>query len=90
MGVIFSRHFLGGNTVDAVVKHLLHLVNVGGEACAALGSDFDGFIVPVKGLRDISGLPALREALGRAGLSPRVIDGIMGENALNLFEAALG
>lgn len=90
MGVIFARQFLGGNNIDAVVKHILHLVNVGGEACAALGSDFDGFIIPVKGLRDISGLPALREALERKGLAPRVVDGIMGENALKLFETSLG
>ena len=74
IGVIFARHFVGGNDIEAVVRHIVHLVNVGGAACAALGSDFDGFIVPVRGLRDITGLPALREALRRAGLSAEVVD----------------
>jgi membrane dipeptidase len=85
VGIMFSRHFLGGSDIDAVVKHIEHVVNVGGEACAALGSDFDGFIVPVRGLRDITGLPALAEALRSAGLSARVVDGIMGNNALSVF-----
>ena len=90
MGVIFSRGFLGGSDVDAVIKHIRHIVDVGGEAAAALGSDFDGFVVPVRGLRDITGLPALREALSRAGLPARVVDGVMGDNALRMLEAARG
>jgi membrane dipeptidase len=89
IGVIFSRHFLGGNGIDAVVAHLEHLVRVGGAACAALGSDFDGFVVPVRGLRDIRGLPALREALRRRGLPAATVDGIMGDNAARFLAEAL-
>ena len=90
VGVIFSRHFLGGPDMQAVVRHLLHLVRVGGPDCAALGSDFDGFIVPVRGLRDIRGLHALGEALRRAGLSAREVDGIMGQNALRFLTESCG
>ncbi|MBI3180305.1 MAG: membrane dipeptidase [Deltaproteobacteria bacterium] len=89
-GVIFARGFLGGKDLSAVVRHVQHLIKVGGESIAALGSDFDGFVVPVRGLRDVTGLPALREALARAALSPRVIDGVMGDNALRFLEHALG
>ncbi len=90
IGVIFARHFVGGNDIEAVVRHIVHLVNVGGAECAALGSDFDGFIVPVRGLRDITGLPALREALRRAGLSAEVVDQIMGQNAMRFLGSSLG
>lgn len=90
VGIIFARQFVGGDDIEAVVRHIKHTVNVGGEAVAALGSDYDGFVVPVKGLRDISGLPALAEALLRSGLSQRVVDGVMGNNASALFERALG
>lgn len=90
IGVIFSRGFLGGSGIDAVVRHIRHIVDVGGEAVAALGSDFDGFVVPVRGLRDVTGLPALREALSRDGLPARVVDGVMGENALQMLETARG
>lgn len=89
VGVIFSRHFLGGTDLSAVVRHIDHLVNVGGEACAALGSDFDGFIVPVKGLRDVHGYTALREALGRAGFGAGLVDRIMGGNARAFLDRAL-
>lgn len=85
VGIIFSRHFLGGNTIEAVVRHIRHLIDVGGEECAALGSDFDGFIVPVRGLRDVTGLVALRDALQRAGFSSTAVDRIMGRNALALL-----
>lgn len=89
IGIIFARNFLGGSDLDAVVAHVRHLVRVGGEQVAALGSDFDGFIVPVRGLRDITGLPALAEALRRSGLSTRAVDGIMGDNAARFFRTYL-
>ncbi len=88
-GIIFARNFLGGAGVDAVVKHILHTIKIAGEAAPALGSDYDGFIVPVKGLRDITGLDALEAALKKAGLTQRVVDGVMGENALALMARAL-
>lgn len=90
VGTIFSRHFLGGNDMEAVVRHIAHVVRVGGAGCAALGSDFDGFVVPVRGLRDIRGLRALGAALGRAGLGARVVDGIMGQNALRFLAESRG
>lgn len=90
IGVIFARNFVGGDSIDAVVRHLRHLIDVGGDAVASLGSDFDGMIVPVKGLRDVTGLVALREALRRAGLAARTVDGIMGDNALRFLTDALG
>ena len=90
VGIIFSRHFLGGSDMQAVVRHIIHVVRVGGPSCAALGSDFDGFIVPVRGLRDIRGLHALGEALRRAGLSAHAVDCVMGQNALRFLTESRG
>ena len=45
VGCVFYSHFLNGtNTtdIDSILRHLEHLINVGGEDVAALGSDFDG------------------------------------------------
>ena len=86
VGVIFAINFVGfRGGVDAVVNHLIHCVNVGGEDCPALGSDFDGMIVPVRGLGDVSALPRLTDALLRRGLSPRVVKKILGENVLRVL-----
>jgi membrane dipeptidase len=85
VGIIFARQFLGGNDMSAVVQHIEHVLSVAGEESPALGSDFDGFIVPVRGLRDVTGLPALRESLLRRGHSQALVDRIMGGNAARVL-----
>lgn len=45
VGCVFYSHFLNGTDttdIDSVLRHLEHLIKVGGEDVAALGSDFDG------------------------------------------------
>jgi membrane dipeptidase len=87
VGIIFARKFLGGATIEAVVDHLLHVVDVAGEDVAALGSDFDGFVVPPEGLEDVAGMPNLTVALSRRGVPPRVLEKILGGNVLRVLDA---
>ena len=87
VGIIFARRFLGGASIDAVVDHLLHIVNVAGEDVPALGSDFDGFVVPPTGLEDVAALPNLTVALSRRGVSPRVLRKILGDNPMRVLGA---
>jgi membrane dipeptidase len=87
IGVIFARQYLGGASLDAVVAHTKHMIDVAGEDAPALGSDFDGFVVPPEGLEDIASLPNLTVALSQAGLPPRVIEKILGANALRVLDA---
>ena len=70
VGIIFARRFLGGADLEAVVDHLLHIVDVAGPDVPALGSDFDGFVVPPVGLEDVGCLPNLTAALSRRGVAP--------------------
>ncbi|MEZ4359012.1 MAG: dipeptidase [Kofleriaceae bacterium] len=86
IGVIFSKRYLGGSSIEAVVDHLLHVLDVGGEDVAALGSDFDGFVVPPAGLEDVSCMPNLTVALSRRGVAPRLLEKILGGNALRLLD----
>jgi membrane dipeptidase len=46
MGINFCKKFLGGDDFSAVLAHLKHAINVGGEDVVAIGSDFDGAVVP--------------------------------------------
>jgi membrane dipeptidase len=73
--------------VEAVVRHIEHTVRVGGEDCAALGSDFDGTIIPVRGLSDAADLPNLTAALLRHGMRPEVVQKVMGGNVMRVLEA---
>lgn len=56
VGIMFEPNFLRArgmpNDGRMVLAHLEHVIRVGGEDAAALGSDYDGFIVPPPELRD--------------------------------------
>jgi membrane dipeptidase len=87
VGIIFARRYLGGASIDAVVDHLLHVIDVAGDDVPALGSDFDGFVVPPVGLEDVAALPNLTVALSRRGVPPRVLEKILGGNVLRVLDA---
>ena len=86
VGIIFSRKYLGSASIDAVVDHLLHVIDVAGDDVPALGSDFDGFVVPPEGLEDVAAMPNLTVALSRRGVPPRVLEKILGGNVLRVLD----
>jgi len=87
VGVIFSRKYLGSASIESVVDHILHVIDVAGEDVPALGSDFDGFVVPPVGLEDVAAMPNLTVALSRRGVSTRVLEKILGANVLRVLDA---
>ena len=87
VGVIFCPKFLGAVGIDAVVVHFKHILDVVGEDVPALGSDWDGFIVPTYELKDPLGLPLLTDALLAAGISERVIGKILRENVMRVLSS---
>ena len=87
VGVVFhgeylSGHLLSGGPLSAIVDHLAHIVSVGGEDAAALGSDWDGAIIPPKALRSCAYLPRLVQAMLERGFKHTTIQKILGENFL--------
>jgi membrane dipeptidase len=86
-GIIFAPRYLGGRTVEAVVDHIVHVIDVAGEDVPALGSDFDGFVIPPSGLEDASMLPQLTAALSARGLSRQALEKVLGGNALRVLDA---
>jgi membrane dipeptidase len=85
VGIIFAPRYLGGASIDDVVRHVRHVVDVAGEDTPALGSDWDGMIVPTRDLRDPSHLPLLTDALLANGLDERVVAKILRGNALRVL-----
>jgi membrane dipeptidase len=86
VGVVFYPRYLGGPGLDPVVRHLLHILDVVGEDTPALGSDWDGLIVPTRELSDPGGLPLLTDALLAAKVPARVIEKILRRNVLRLLD----
>lgn len=90
VGVIVSGGFLaprGARTVAAVVAHMTYVRDTVGPRHVALGSDFDGFIRPVRGLEDVSKVGAVTESLLATGWSDDDIRAALGENVLRVLAA---
>src|SRR5438132_1148875 len=85
IGVIYEQSFLApsfGCTAAAVVDHLAHIIQVAGEDAPALGSDWDGLIVPPRDLRTCLELPRLVQIMLERAFSPTAIQKVLGGNFL--------
>lgn len=75
-------------SMESFIRHVKHIIRVGGEGVLALGSDFDGIDTnPV--LRHMGELSGLFDAMQQSGIAPSVIDKIKGENALCMMKEVL-
>lgn len=90
VGVIYARNFMGrrdGPTdVHMVAEHLEHIVRVAGEEVPAIGSDYDGAVVPPEGARDGMGHVRLVHALIERGWEELAIRRVLGQNFLNSWK----
>lgn len=71
--------------LETMVRHLDHLLARLGEDGVALGSDFDGCLVP-RAIGDVAGLPHLIEAMRAAGYGEALIEKIAWRNWLSVLE----
>ena len=90
-GLNFCPEFLrddGLVSVDDQVKHILYMINKGGEDVVALGSDFDGITNPYMDnwTNTVNDMPLLFDALKKAGLKERQMDKLMFGNAMRLIK----
>jgi membrane dipeptidase len=89
IGVNLHRPFLGGTgDLARAADHATHLKRIGGPGVVALGTDFDGLIVPPRDLRDAGGLGALWPLLAARGWTASEVEGLRGANFLRAWEAA--
>lgn len=74
---------------DPVLRHLDHLIGVLGEDHVGFGSDFDGATVP-QGIGDVTGLPALQEALRAQGYGAALMRKLCHENWISVLRRTWG
>jgi membrane dipeptidase len=89
VGIIFAPVYLGGDSVDDVVRHIEHAVDVMGEGGVGLGSDYDGMVPLPKGMKDVTDLHLLTEALLRRHPESWV-ERVVGGNFRRFFQETLG
>jgi membrane dipeptidase len=89
VGIIFATVYLGGRELADVVRHVEHALDVAGEDAVAFGSDFDGMVPLPRGLRSVTDLPRLVDALGRRRPG-RVVEKVAFGNWRRFFAETLG
>jgi membrane dipeptidase len=89
VGIIFATIYLGGRRLEDVVRHVEHALDVAGEDAVAFGSDFDGLVPLPRGMRDVTDLPRLVEALSRR-LPASVVEKVAFSNWRRFLAEALG
>ncbi|MBI4818130.1 MAG: membrane dipeptidase [Deltaproteobacteria bacterium] len=91
VGIIFSIHFLsrrgGPRDGEMIVEHIAHVIDTVGEDFVAIGSDYDGMIVPPRDLRSIHLMPRLVDHMLRRGFTPERVGKVLGGNFLRAFRA---
>ncbi len=95
VGVTFVPAFLvdggKGASLDNLLDHVDHIVQVAGVDHVGLGSDFDGFGPPPPvGLEDASHIPAITQGLVRRGYTEQDVRKILGGNFLRVFRQVVG
>ena len=89
IGINFCKDFLGAPAFEYALKHIRHIIKIGGEEVVALGSDFDG--IPVNpDLPDCTRVPALLDYLVRNGLPHATVEKLAYKNFFRVFKEVCG
>ena len=91
MGMNFAPAFVAKEnaTVENVVDHIDHIVDLVGPEYVGLGSDFDGIGQPPAGLEDVSRMPNITRVLVKREYSDDDILNILGGNHMRVFKEVL-
>lgn len=75
-------------SLDDVVRHIRHLIKVGGIDCVGLGSDFDGTDISFE-IENASDMPLLEEKLRKERFTDQEIEKIFYGNVLRVYREVL-
>ena len=88
VGIMYQSNFLAPVWYSCerqrIVDHLDHIISLVGEDYAAIGTDYDGMIIPPRDLCDITHHPMLVQDMLDRGWSDDRIRKILGENYLRV------
>ena len=88
VGVNFYPPFLSVKNADIsdVVRHIEHIISLGGEKSVCIGSDFDGIDRSADGLSNAADVSKIFAALEGKNYSKSTINDICFNNVYNIFE----
>ena len=95
VGINFATAFLrpdgrmiSDTSLDIILKHTDHLIEHLGEEGVAIGSDFDGAVVPDK-IKDLSGINLLKQRMYESNYGKEIIEKIFFKNWINFLKKNL-
>jgi membrane dipeptidase len=88
MDAWYAAHEIPSGSVQHVVDHIDHMVQVAGIDHVGLGSDFDGINRTPRQLDDVSCFPYITQELLNRGYSREAIRKVLGENLLRAMRGA--
>jgi len=91
VGIIYSTHFLKGahghEDGQMIVEHMQHVIDAVGEDFVAIGSDYDGAILPPPDFKSGDSYPRLVQMMLDRGWSDQRVEKVLGKNFLRAFAA---
>lgn len=93
IGIMYQSNFLTNSIfseIDIIIEHYRYVKKLVGARHLALGSDFDGGVIPPRPIRGIEDLALLTAKFLEAGFTEEEVIGILGENFLRVFKKVLG
>lgn len=91
IGINFYKNYLGDSGDDgleAIYRHMAHILEMGGENILAVGSDFDGCDI-VSELSGVDKVYNLRRFLAEKGMDNELLEKIFFKNAEKFFKTVL-
>lgn len=91
MGMNFAPSFVHPKeaTLEGIVDHIDHIVDLVGPNHVGLGSDYDGIPSTPKGLEDVTKMPDITRELVKREYTREDIEKILGGNHLRLFKQVI-
>ena len=87
VGINLYSAFLGTQpTVDTVIRHIDHFLELGGAKHIGLGADFDGCDMLPAGFHGVSDMPVLYDALLSRGYQEQVVRDIFYDNFMRMLQ----
>lgn len=80
VGINFYRDFVGGDTMEDLVKHIEHFLSLDGESTVAIGGDLDGCEALAAGMTGVQDVAKLYQALEEKGYSKPLLEDIFWNN----------
>jgi len=85
VGINFYPTFLGGDTIDDILRHIIHFLARGGEEHIGFGSDFDGVDRLPSGMQGAEDMHRLVERLLQENISENIVRKVIFQNMEQYF-----